>query len=146
VGPGLEILPISKDRFQVVGEGIQLTFEGVSNGHPQRMLAFADGESEPIGYEYVETAKPTPAQLTEYAGDYYSEELDTRYTVILKDDKLVIRRKKFEDAALNSTFTDAFSNPDFGGLRFIRDSAKRVSGFEFNAGRVRNLQFSKESR
>jgi beta-lactamase family protein len=146
VGPGLELLPISKDRFQVLGEGIQVTFEGTSNGHPQRMLAFPEGEREPIAYEYVETAKPTPALLAEYAGDYYSEELDTRYTVILKDDKLVIRRKKLEDTALNSTFTDAFSNPDFGGLRFIRDSAKRVSGFEFSAGRVRNLQFSKESR
>jgi len=146
IGPGLQLLPVSKDRFQVVGAPIQLTFEGASNGHPQRMLAFGEGEKEPITYEYVEVAKPTPAQLAEYAGNYYSEELDTRYTVILKDDRLVIRRRKFEDTSLTPTFTDAFSNSDFGRLRFIRDSAKRVSGFELNAGRVRHLQFSKESR
>ena len=66
--------------------------------------------------------------------------------IYLKDDRLVIRRKKFEDTALTPTFSDAFSNSDLGGLRFIRDSAKRVSGFELNAGRVRHLQFSKESR
>jgi CubicO group peptidase (beta-lactamase class C family) len=146
VGPGFQLMPVSKDRFQVVGTPIQVAFEGVSNGHPQRMLLFAEGEKEPIAYEYVESAKPTPAQLAEYAGKYYSDELDTRYTVVLKDDTLVIRRRKFEDAALTPTFTDAFSNSDLGGLRFIRDSEKRISGFELNAGRVRHLQFSKESR
>jgi CubicO group peptidase (beta-lactamase class C family) len=146
VGPGFQLMPLSKDRFQVVGAPIQVAFEGVSNGHPQRMLVFAEGEKEPIAYEYLESAKPTPAQLAEYAGKYYSDELDTRYTLVLKDDTLVIRRRKFEDAALTPTFTDAFSNSDLGGLRFIRDSEKRISGFELNAGRVRHLQFSKESR
>jgi CubicO group peptidase (beta-lactamase class C family) len=146
VGPGFQLMPVSKDRFQVVGAPIQVAFEGVSNGHPQRMLVFAEGEKGPIAYEYLESAKPTPAQLAEYAGNYYSDELDTRYTVVLKDDTLVIRRRKFEDTALTPTFTDAFSNSDLGGLRFIRDSEKRISGFELNAGRVRHLQFSKESR
>lgn len=147
IGPGLTLVAINKSRFQVMGAPIQVEFVATSNNHPQRMLVFAEGGKEPIeNYDYVETAKPTPSQMAEYAGTYYSDELDTRYTVILKDDRLVIRRKKFEDTALTPTFSDAFSNSDLGRLRFIRDSAKRVSGFELNAGRVRHLQFSKESR
>src|SRR5438034_847894 len=89
VGPGFQLLPVGKDRFQVVGAPIQVAFEGASNGHPQRMLAFAEGEKEPIAYEYVESAKPTSAQLADYAGTYYSDELVTRYTVVL-DRKSVV--------------------------------------------------------
>lgn len=68
------------------------------------------------------------------------------HTLAVKDGKLLLRRKKFDDSALKPTFADRFTDSEIGDLQFIRDSGKRVSGFELNAGRVRHLQFSKESR
>jgi CubicO group peptidase (beta-lactamase class C family) len=146
VGPGFALDPISRVRFQVVGAPVQVTFEGTSNGHPQRMVVEEEGEAEPKVFEYLETVNPTAAELAEYAGTYYSEELDTRYTLTVKDGKLILRRKKFDDAPLRPTFAEVFTDSDLGDFKFIRDAAKRVSGFELNAGRVRHLQFSKESR
>jgi hypothetical protein len=110
------------------------------------MVVVAEGEAEPTVFEYTEAASPTLAQLAEYAGTYYSEELDVRYALIVKDGKLILRRKKFDDSALRPTFADSFTDPDLGDIKFIRDSMKHLSGFELNAGRVRHLQFSKESR
>lgn len=147
VGPGFPLNPVSKDRFQVVGAPIQITFEGTSNGHPQRMVVAAEGEAEPTVFEYLETVNLTPAQLADYAGTYYSDELDTRYVVVVKDGKLMLRRRKFDDSPLRPTFADSFTETEIGGdFKFTRDAGKRVSGFELNAGRVRHLQFSKESR
>lgn len=146
VGPGFQLSPITNVRFQVVGAPVQLTFEGASNGHPQRIVAEEEGAGEPKVFEYIEIATQTATDLADYAGTYYSEELDTRYTLVVKDGKLILRRKKFDDAPLKPTLPESFRDPDLGELKFMRDSAKRVSGFELNAGRVRHLQFSKESR
>lgn len=68
------------------------------------------------------------------------------YTLVFREGKLLLRRKKFDDSALRPTFADRFTDSEIGDIKFIRDSGKRVSGFELNAGRVRHLQFSKESR
>lgn len=147
MGPGFPLVPLTKERFQVLGAPATVTFEGTANGHPQRMLVLNEGEKEPLVFEYVAArAAPAGAQLAEYAGIYYSEELDTRYTVIVKDDKLVVRRRKFEDAALTPSSADDFTAANVGSIKFTRDAQKLVSGFELNAGRVRHLRFSKESR
>jgi Beta-lactamase len=147
MGPGFPLVPLTKERFQVLGAPATVTFEGAANGHPQRMLVLNEGEKEPLVFEYVAaSAAPAAAQLAEYAGIYYSEELDTRYTVIVKDDKLVVRRRKFEDAKLTPSSADDFTVANVGSIKFTRDAQKRVSGFELNAGRVRHLRFSKESR
>jgi CubicO group peptidase (beta-lactamase class C family) len=146
-GAGLPLLPLTKDRFQVSGAPATVTFEGSVNGHPQRMLVLNDGEKEPLVFEYTATLAPlSAAQLAEYAGTYYSEELDTRYTVIVKDRALVVRRRKFVDATMTIAAADEFTVADAGKIVFLRDSQKRISGFEINAGRVRHLRFSKESR
>jgi CubicO group peptidase (beta-lactamase class C family) len=145
MGPGLPLVPMTKDRFQVLGAPATVTFEGAANGHPQRMLVLNEGEKEPLVFEYVAaSAPPSAAALAEYAGVYYSEELDTRYTVIVRDGKLVVRRRKFEDATLTPKSPDEFATADVGGIKFTRDSEKRVDGLEINAGRVRHLRFSKE--
>ncbi len=138
-------MPLTRDRFQVFGAPATVTFEGTANGHPQRMLVLNEGEKEPLVFEYVAaSAAPAAASLAEYAGVYYSEELDTHYTVIVKDDKLVVRRRKFEDTALTPKAPDEFAAANAGTIKFTRDSQKRVAGFEINSGRVRRLRFTRE--
>ena len=142
VGEGLTLVPVTKDRFHVLHSMAKLTFDGVANGHPQRILVFDEGAKEPTVLEYVAA---TRAHLAEYAGVYYSEELDTRYTIVVKDDKLALRRRKFEDTALVPSSADEFTT-NIGSIKFSRDAQKRVSGFELNSGRVRHLRFVKDSR
>ncbi|HXU40110.1 MAG TPA: serine hydrolase domain-containing protein [Blastocatellia bacterium] len=146
MGPGLPLLPMTKDRFQVAGAPATVSFEGAANGHPERMLVLNDGEKEALVFEYVAASTPpSAASLAEYSGVYYSEELDTRYTVLLKGETLVVRRRKFEDMKLAPKSPDEFVVADIGSIKFTRDSEKRVAGFEINAGRIRHLRFSKES-
>jgi CubicO group peptidase (beta-lactamase class C family) len=142
---GFQLVPITKEKFQVIGAPVTVTFEGLANGHPQTMLVLEVGNKDPDVFEY--TGAPvalSAAELSQYEGTYYSSELDTGYAVLSKDGKLILRRKKFKDEALTPTNTDEFNSGELGALKFSRDSEKRISGFEINAGRVRHLKFSKE--
>jgi CubicO group peptidase (beta-lactamase class C family) len=142
---GFQLVPITKEKFQVIGAPVTVTFEGLANGHPQKMLVLEVGSKEPDVFEY--SASPVAlsvAELSQYEGTYYSVELDTQYAVVLQEGKLLLRRKKFRDETLAPTKADEFNSDAIGALKFSRDSEKRISGFEINAGRVRNLRFLKE--
>ena len=135
--------PLSNERFQVVGTLRQLIFEtSRQDGRPLRLRQIDEG-SKPAIYEAMPAMTPTPAQLNEYAGNYYSEELNVTYTLFVEGGKLTLRRRRNKDMPLDPTFTDAFMRDDLGLLRFTRNGKNRVSGMLLTAGRVRRLRFER---
>jgi hypothetical protein len=94
-------------------------------------------------YEPVTPASPTAVQLAAYAGSYWSDELDTRFTTVVRDGGLVLRSRLGEETKLTPTFADGFTSPE-GTLIFARDARGKVSGFGIWAGRIRNVQFKRE--
>jgi hypothetical protein len=96
-------------------------------------------------FEAVIAPAPTTSELTQYAGRYYSEELDTSYTFATKDGKLTLHRKKFEDAALTPAAVDSFRDAELGTIKFTRNAKNEVTGFALFAGRVRNLKFARQT-
>ncbi|RKU37772.1 penicillin-binding protein [Candidatus Poribacteria bacterium] len=93
-----------------------------------------DTKSEPLA----------PAQLAEFEGDYYTDELDTTYTIRVCEDQLVAQHRRHDDILL--TYADDHFVGDvwfFPEVRFTRDDAGRVTGFRLTGGRVRNLNFEK---
>ena len=141
---GAVLSPLSNERFQVVGSSRQLIFETSSQGGRPLRLRQIDEGSKPQIYEAVPAMTPTPAQLNEYAGNYYSEELDVTYTLSVQGGKLALRRRRSKDMPLDPAFTDAFRRDDLGLLRFTRNKQNRVTGLLLTAGRVRRLRFTKE--
>ena len=140
---GAVLLPLSNQRFQVVGQRRELIFETPPQGGRPLRLRQIDEGSKPAIYEAVPAMTPTPAQLNEYAGNYYSEELNVTYTLFVEGGKLVLRRRRSKDMPFDPAFTDAFRRDDFGLLRFTRNRQNRVSGFLLTAGRVRRLRFER---
>jgi len=89
--------------------------------------------------------QPTGGQtLAEYAGRYYSPELDTAYTISSGCEGLVLRHWRLDDAPLVFVGDDRFvaRRSDSPELRFERREGK-VVGFRVMAGRVRNLWFER---
>lgn len=83
--------------------------------------------------------------LTEFAGGYYSEELDTTYTIEVRDSDLMARHSRHDDVCLTPGKADEFEG-DCGWLqqiRFTRNNRKRITGFRLTGGRVRNLWFER---
>jgi hypothetical protein len=88
---------------------------------------------------------PTPpATLTraDYAGVFYSSELDVTYTIRLSNDTLRLDRPNaITSPPLVWREPDVFSA---GGLRLSFSRANgRVTAFTVGAGRVRNILFEK---
>ena len=86
---------------------------------------------------------PTPSQLSEYAGDYRSSEIEASYRVRLEDGKLTLERAKFPPATMQPVFRDLYRT-SAERIRFVRDGQGRVSGLSLSTPRVYHLRFSKE--
>ncbi|MYC74738.1 beta-lactamase family protein [Candidatus Poribacteria bacterium] len=104
----------------------------------------SDKATEPD--EGIKSEPLSPEQLTEFEGDYYTEELDTTYTIRVRGDGLVAQHRRHDDIVL--TYVDGHFRGDswfFPEIHFIRDDTGRVTGFRLTGNRVRNLHFEKKS-
>src|SRR6185503_9277624 len=93
----------------------------------------------------MEIASLRPEQLAEYAGDYYSDELGTVYTLVVLNGQLVAQHRRHDDIKLTATERDTFSGSQwfFQTVRLTRDKENRVTGFRLTGSRVRNMRFDK---
>jgi hypothetical protein len=140
-----ELAPIGDKRFQMLGvrNKVEIAFKSPHPGAPLQML-FTEVGRKPTIQEFVKSASYSPQELTEFAGEYYSPELDTTYRISPQDDKLLFHTGNWGDFLLSPRFVDSFANQEeMGSLIFTRDRKKRVSGFVIRSGKVRNLRFNK---
>lgn len=142
-GIGSELIPLAENRFQLKIQPVDILFEAGANGRLQ--MKVNPGGRNPIIFEEMETMNPTAEQLKEYAGAYYSDELDSTYRIEAQDDKILLKRKKNSPAPFMPAFKDAFNNIGLGTLRFTRDAEKRINGLIISSGRIRHLHFVKRA-
>jgi len=132
-----QAVPVSKTSFHGVDApaDIKIDFDG-----PAKLVLKVE-TGEPSILERVEVEKLTPAQLAEYAGEYYSDELDVTYALEAKDYKLSFRiAQRGENLVLEPGIKDVFSVRG-NETHFFRNHQDRVTGFELNAGRVKGIKF-----
>jgi CubicO group peptidase (beta-lactamase class C family) len=87
-------------------------------------------------------ASLSPASLAAYAGTYRSEEVQADYVIRVAYGRLVLGRRIAPPTPLQPAGPDAFRAGTLT-LRFTRDPAGRVVSFTVEAGRVRNIAFTR---
>jgi CubicO group peptidase (beta-lactamase class C family) len=139
-----EMRPFGETRFGVAGQdGVILEFASATDGSQWTLFR---PNRKPDIFERVAAFDPTAEQLAEFAGGYYSEELDTVYKMSVEQGKLYVIDRNERKRPLTPTAHDSFtviSGPQF---EFSRDAAGKVSGFAVHAGRIRNVRFSRSPR
>ncbi len=147
---GLDLLPLSETRFCFeVEPETHVVFSLAADGSVVGMKTITSSGEYP--YDRVETVAPTPEGLAEYAGRYYSPELDIYWTIQVSDESLVAKRRKYIDSQLTPLFADAFSDdwtplmgyPTTYLVVFERDAQGAISGLRVSGTRVRNLKFDR---
>ena len=123
--------------------------EKVADLYLADVLGSAEASEPDKTKKAAEETKPetlTPEQLVEFEGDYYTEELDTTYTLRVCGDQLVAQHRRHDNILLTYAgdhfLGDAWFFPE---VRFTRDNTGRVRGFRLTGGRVRNLHFEKKT-
>lgn len=133
---GIKLLPIGDNKFAAADRALQITFDSLGY-----VALFPDRKA--IRFERQRKLELTPATLTEYAGDYCSEELDSRYHVAAADSTLLLTTGTSRALIARPVFPDAFVIGQLT-VQFVRDS-HGVSGFEISHPRARRLAFTRGS-
>ncbi len=133
---GTELVPVGPNRFETAA-GSKYVF---TQARPAMLAITTAAGERPSVYVAVAPAEPTARQLAEYAGTYYSQELDVTYVLGARDGRLFLKRRLAAEAPLTPTYADAFS---LGGttIRFTRNKAGTVDGLSQSSGRVLHLHF-----
>jgi CubicO group peptidase (beta-lactamase class C family) len=141
------IVPLSPLKFQAVDAPVDiwLTFlKPDKSGAAAMNVEITVEGREPVVYEPITLAAPSIDQLKEYAGNYYSEELDVTYKLFVKEDKLFCKYRYItEGFHLEPTLKDEFLLLG-ENVKFNRDNQGKISGFTVNTGRVQNIGFEKK--
>lgn len=132
-------------QFQVMTVPVQTILEfSKPSPNPRWTATLTIGAQPPVTLEPADLATPTPAQLAEYAGDYFSDELDVTYKIRLENGNLFIKDiPAFNGLPLKPTVKDSFvaGGP---GFSFVRDSQRKISGFTLRLAMQRtNIAFTK---
>jgi hypothetical protein len=80
------------------------------------------------------------AALGQFAGRYYSDELDVLYEITVSGSTLTLKRPRAKTEVLTASDTVTFTST-IGQLRFMRGADGRAERFVLDAGRVQNLAF-----
>ena len=79
------------------------------------------------------------AELTSYVGTFYSEELDTTYTLSIEEGHLTLKNQDNARVPLDAVTQDEFYSSDFGTIVFNTDAGHHVSGFSLFAQAARGI-------
>ena len=130
------------NEFYAKGPEVTLAFPATIGTEPARTALWKQGSREyPLKRIVRET--PSAAALQACAGDYYSEELRTLYTLEMRQGKLVVRypRGVLELRPINPDVFQA--GYPMGTITMKRDAKGNCEGFGVTTGRVRNLRFAR---
>ena len=141
-----ELAPLGNNRFLMLGtpDRVEITFKSPQPGKPLQMITVITGVGTST-HDSVEEATYSLSQLKEFAGVYRSDEIDATYDILLRSEKLTLRRDNVDgETSLLIQYANVFSAVGTGTLRFTRDHQNNVTGFLLSTGRVRSLRFQKK--
>ena len=142
--PRFELQPTSDTTFTLVGVPAGVTFHRDEDGTVTHLILHQNGDHRATRVE-DEAWSPGVAELAAYTGRYFSEELETFYTLAIEDDKLVLRHRRFDDIVLTAgskpdSFTGGFPVAD---ASFERDGDGQVTTLLVGNGRARGIRFER---
>lgn len=135
--------PISPTDFRSVDASQEMTARFESLGRQSGFRVHVTiGTQRPVTYVSFQPITLNAAQLEEYVGSYYSEELAATYQFVQKDGKLLVKRRNAPEMELDPVVKDVFQGRRLT-VEFVRSKDRRISHFLVNAGRVRGVRFER---
>ncbi len=140
----LEMVPVSDSTFRIPGTGASVTFVRGEDGAVEAAVLHGGGGDQRTTRlpDDAEAWEPGAEDLADFAGRFFSDEIETFYTFTVEDGELVMHQRRLDRATLTHGEKDNFSG---GGLSFAfeRDRNGQVIGFYLSNGRTRDVRFGR---
>lgn len=147
--PRFPIFPTSDSTFALRVVEASVTFHRDAAGKATHVTLHQGGRDQRATRVEGEAEKPwapTADELRAFTGRYFSEELETFYTVTLEDGKLRLTLRRMGPIDLRPGKADEFSGAAPGAavaISFERDRSGRVIGLYAGNGRTRDVRFER---
>ena len=142
----LEIVPTSDSTFSLLAVEASVTFLRDDGGAVNAAILHQNGDQRATRLADDEAGAeewaPTAADLADFAGRFYSEELETFYDFAVEEDALVMRQRRLGRVPLTPGEEDSFSGGGFS-FAFERDRNGEVIGFYLSNVRTRDVRFGR---
>ena len=139
-----KISPTSLRHYRSVGTTFEICIEFEIHSPPSPVLMNIQIEGgQPHVLEKIDIVPLGTEQLTDYLGDYYSEELCQHFQFLKECDSLILDRKNSKREVLEVVSRDLLKGVHHS-FEFIRNANNEVLGFNLGAGRVKNIHFVKQ--
>lgn len=141
--PPVDLVAKSDSEFVLDQFGVKIVFAAATNS-PAEQLTFSQGGQTMVAPR-VKPFDIKSIALKDFVGTYYSPELETSYTIVLKDDTLTANHIRHEPVALTPVGKDAFSTNSWfmSKIEFVRDDTAQITGLNVSSGRVKHVKFVK---
>lgn len=126
--------PVGASEFKAVQPDMPLFLRFMkTKGKDRAAVQTLFNEQLTNTYEPVELDEPADPDLSQYAGDYFSEELQAQYSMVTEEGHLYVRFRRAPQRSprsfLRPTITDEFAAWPLI-FQFFRDRAGKISGFK----------------
>ncbi len=141
----LEIVPTSDSTFALLAVEASITFLRGDDGEVNAAILHQNGDQRATRLEDDEAAEawaPTAEDLADFAGRFYSEEIETFYDFTVEEGELVMRQRRLGRVVLSPGEMDNFAGGSFS-FAFERDRNGRVIGFYLSNVRTRDVRFGR---
>ena len=141
----LEIVPTSDSTFRLLAVEASVTFVRGEDGEVAGAIMHQNGAEQPatrLEGEAPEEWQPTEEDLAALAGRFYSEELETFYTLSVEEGELVMHQRRLGEVTLTAGEKDNFTGGNLS-FAFERDRNGVVIGFYLSNMRTRDVRFGR---
>jgi CubicO group peptidase (beta-lactamase class C family) len=139
--PEVNIRATSDSTFSLIGVNADVTFHIKEDGSADSLTLHQNGNHVATKIEW----NPSDEEMKNYTGRYFSEELQTIYTVSMEDSSLVLQHYNLDDMEMEAGDVDSFSAGfPIGEMAFLRNEDDAITGFKASNGRTRGVLFEKQ--
>ena len=137
------IVPASENRFELTVVDAAVTFHRDADGVVRTATLHQNGDHSATKLDVEPAAEARPFQIEDYAGRFWSRELDVAFDLVVEDGELVATRPRSDDAELSHVRADLFSFRPGVSATFERGPDGTVTAFVLDGGRTRDLRFDR---
>ena len=139
--PEVDLKPVSDTVFSLVGVDAKITFHSGPDGKPDTLTLHQHGDHLANRINWT----PDEEELKQYTGKYFSDEIETMFTVVFKDSSLIMKNYQMEGLKMTPSDKDSFSVKfPMANVEFQRNSKGEITGFKASNSRTRGVFFRKE--